>query len=77
MSRSLEQVFAEVLEAPVSAMSVDASPDTLRSWNSLKHIELITALEEEFQVQFTTADGIAMQSLGAARTILQRKGIVI
>ena len=31
----------------------DASPDTIESWDSLKHMNLVVALEEEFGVQFS------------------------
>ncbi len=44
--------------SPVFGISEDeiedtASPDTIETWDSLKHINLIVALEEEFNVEFS------------------------
>ncbi|MAE09441.1 MAG: hypothetical protein CL661_11890 [Bacteroidetes bacterium] len=38
----------------------NTSPDTLESWDSLKHMNLIIALEEEFLVDLSDEDIIEM-----------------
>ena len=32
----------------------ESSPDTIESWDSLRHMNIVIALEEEFNVQFDT-----------------------
>lgn len=44
--------ISKVLEVPVDEIELTSSPDTLASWDSLKHMNLILALEEEFGVMF-------------------------
>lgn len=41
-------------------------------WDSLKHIELINAIEAEFGVRFSFADAIAANSLEEIQRILDR-----
>ena len=44
--------ISKVLEVTVDEIELTSSPDTLASWDSLKHMNLILALEEEFGVMF-------------------------
>ena len=38
---------------PVKQIDGNSSPKTIEAWDSLKHISLVMALEEEFEIQFT------------------------
>lgn len=49
-SERLKNVMAAVFEVPVDAINSDSSSDTIESWDSLRHLNLILALEEEFGV---------------------------
>lgn len=48
----LKEVMAAVLGVDVSTISDDASMDSIESWNSLRQMSLVLALEEEFGVSF-------------------------
>ena len=71
----LEELFATVLREPVSMLSNEASPTTVRSWDSLRHIELVMAAESQYGVQFKTSEVVTIRSLGCMRELLQRKGV--
>jgi acyl carrier protein len=71
----LEELFATVLREPVSTLSNEASPTTIRSWDSLRHIELVMAAEAQYGVRFETSEVVTIRSLGGMRELLQRKGI--
>ena len=45
--------MSAVFEISVEQITEDSSPDTIESWDSLKHMNMVVALEEEFNVQFT------------------------
>lgn len=47
------QVLSQVMHVPIESIHENSSPDTIANWNSLHHMNLILALEEEFGVQFT------------------------
>jgi acyl carrier protein len=42
---TLKQVMATVLGVPVAAISESTSMDTVESWDSIKHMNLVLALE--------------------------------
>lgn len=46
----IKQIMSAVFEIPVESISDDASSDNIDNWDSLRHLNLILALEEEFGV---------------------------
>lgn len=54
MENRIKNIMAAVFEISISDIGDESSVDTIKSWDSLKHMNLIIALEEEFQ--FTIPD---------------------
>jgi len=52
IDEQIRQVMAAVFEIDANSISEDASPDTIELWDSLHHMNLVVALEEEFSVVF-------------------------
>jgi acyl carrier protein len=46
----IKQVMSAVFEIPVESITDEASSDNIENWDSLRHLNLILALEEEFDV---------------------------
>lgn len=46
----IKQVMSVVFEIPLQEINDDVSTDNLDNWDSLRHLNLILALEEEFGV---------------------------
>ena len=64
MKERVLKVFSQVMNVPVDVISINSSPDTISEWDSLKHMNLILALEEEFKIQFNDAQIVEMLSIG-------------
>ena len=58
----ITQVMAVVLEVPIEQIDVASSPDTVGSWDSIKHMNLVIALEEEFDIEFTDSEIVEMMN---------------
>lgn len=56
----IKDVMSSILARPVDEISCDSSPDTIESWDSLKQLDLVIALEEEFEVRFSDEQTIQM-----------------
>ena len=52
MEERIKKVMSAVFELPIEEINYESSPGTIETWDSLKHMNLIVALEEEFDVQF-------------------------
>lgn len=44
------EIMASVFEVEVSELNENSSQDTIESWDSVKHLNLVVALEEEFDI---------------------------
>lgn len=79
LPRDLEQrareVVGQVLEEDPAAIDDGTSPDTLPAWDSLRHFQLVMALEEAFGISFTMDEVVAMRSFGAIKDLIGRNGV--
>jgi len=71
----LEELFSRILREPVEVFSDQASPSTVRSWDSLRHIELVMAAEVQYGIRFETSEVTTIRTLGCMRDMLQQKGV--
>ena len=53
MEDRLKKVLSVALEISITEIDEDSSPATIENWDSLKHMNLLVALEEEFDVVFS------------------------
>ena len=75
MTDRLLEVFADGLGVPVDALSDDTNPDNTSQWDSLAAMQLVTLLEDSFDVRLKTSDIMKMRSIGIARSVLRDKGV--
>jgi acyl carrier protein len=73
----LHDVIAHALRVPVSSVTEESSPETLRRWDSLHHLDVMTAVEEAYGVRFSTAEILRATSVGQLRRLLREKGLVV
>ncbi|WP_037348938.1 acyl carrier protein [Sediminibacter sp. Hel_I_10] len=48
----LKEIMALVFDVPTTDINEDTSPDDLDNWDSIGTINLITALEDAFDIEF-------------------------
>lgn len=73
MEEKLKRIMASVFEVSENDISEDSSPDTLDNWDSLRQLNLVSALEEEFEVEFDDEEISEMISYKLVRLILNEK----
>ncbi len=52
MERRLKTTIAAVLGLDPDAVKDDASPETIPEWDSVKQMDIVLAVEDEFDVRF-------------------------
>jgi len=67
--------IADVLAVPPDSLAEESAPDTIPSWDSLNHLNLIMALESEFSINLSIDDALDMRNIGLIRTILREYGV--
>ena len=71
----LFRVVSQVLGIPYVEITEDSSPDSLPNWDSVSHINLIVALESEFNISLTPEQAMEMLSVKLIRMILKEAGV--
>jgi len=66
-------IAADVLEVPAAKISPDSSPETIDAWDSVHHLNLVLALEQEFDLQFEPEEIDQMQDIRHILAILETK----
>ena len=52
MSETIRLVMSQVLRVEPGEITQESSPESIERWDSLKHMQLIMALEDELGIQF-------------------------
>ncbi|MDQ6705658.1 MAG: acyl carrier protein [Acidobacteriota bacterium] len=71
----VRRVFQEIFDDDALEVNDETSAKTVPEWDSLAHVRLIIALEEEFDIKFTTQEVVKMACLGDLKKALISKGV--
>ena len=66
----LKSVMAAILEVEESTIDQDASMDNVESWDSIKHMDLILAIEEEFGVSVPDEEAADLTSYALIKLVI-------
>ena len=72
---ALRQAMANVFGLEAEEISADASIDTIEAWDSLKHLNLVLALEEQFGVAFTEEETVEILNYEIIKSVLAEHGV--
>lgn len=64
---------ANIFQMDLAQVSLETSPDTIPAWDSLQHLNLVLALEQEFDVQFTPEEIEQLLSVDLIASLLAEK----
>ena len=73
MIDKLREIFSTVLKIHEKSVVNSSSPDNIESWDSLRHIHLVAALEEAFDVEFTDNEIVEMLNFEIISLTLEQK----
>lgn len=74
----LNKVLCDVFDLKKTEdINDDLGPDEIENWDSLGHVELITSLEEVFDISLDVVDISRMYTIGGIKKIIKKYGIQI
>ena len=53
---AIQRIMAGIFEVPLNEITLESSQDNIDSWDSLKHLDLVVALEEELDILFPSEE---------------------
>jgi len=73
MEEKLQKLMAEILKLNESAIKDSLEMKKTEGWDSLKHMELIVAFEQEFSIEFTVDEIVTMLNYQEIKRIILEK----
>lgn len=76
ISERIVGLVSDIFEVPLAQVRADSSPDNVETWDSLRHLNLVLALEDEFGIQFTPEEIEQLLSVEIIESFVQEKVLV-
>ena len=71
--RRLTAVFRDVFDDASLVICGDTTANDVENWDSLTHINLIDAVENEFCIRFTTGEVSVLKNVGELQSLVEKK----
>tara|TARA_B100001250_G_C19561740_1_gene683622 strand:- start:365 stop:616 length:252 start_codon:yes stop_codon:yes gene_type:complete len=73
MEKKIKKVFSDVFAVQSTKINNNTSFDNFEPWDSLKHTNLIIALEETFNIKFSSSEIIEMLNFKIIKSTIDKK----
>lgn len=68
-------LISEILRVPQSEIVDSLDMEETSTWDSLSHMQLIAAIEDEFGIELTADDIVVMRSVGQIKSVLRARTV--
>jgi acyl carrier protein len=69
----LQPIFRDVLDDPSLVVTAESSARTIEQWDSLAHISIVSAIEQEFKVRFALGELETLNNVGEMIGLMEKK----
>jgi acyl carrier protein len=69
----VRMMSADLFQVSPAQIKPESSPETLESWDSVQHLNLVLGLEQQFNVQFEPEEMDRMKTIGAISDLVASK----
>lgn len=69
----LNEVFQDVFDDESITVTETTTADDIEEWDSLEHINLLAAVEQEFGMKFNMGQVVSMKNVGEMADIIMSK----
>ena len=75
MKDKLRNIMSYVFDVPIETINTDTSTENCEEWDSLSHMNLLFAIEEEFDLTLTDDEVLEMKDFSSIIGLLESKKI--
>ena len=76
MEQKLKQIMSNLFGIEEDEITDESSIHSIEKWDSLKHINLIIAIEEEFGISIDEEEMVEMTRFDKIKRILRERGLI-
>ena len=67
------EIVAELFELDPAAVDDALTPEDVELWDSMNHLRLVSAVEEEFQIRLSMQEIESIRSLAVLRALVEQR----
>lgn len=69
----LQAIFRDVFDSETLHITRETTAKTVEGWDSLAHINLVSAIEQEFRIRFALGELQSMKNVGELLDLMEKK----
>ena len=73
MVDKIKQIIAAILDLPINLINESTSTKNVENWDSLNHLKIILAIEDEFNMRLNNDEIVLMNSFPLLVEIVKKK----
>lgn len=73
MEDKLVEIVAELFDLEPTAVDDRLTPEDVELWDSMNHLRLVSAVEEEFGIKLLMQEIESIRSLAALRALIEQR----
>lgn len=73
INEKLTQIFRTVFDEPALEINPETTANDVDAWDSLSHLNMISAVEKEFDIKFKLKDLVKLKNVGDLQRIIEVK----
>lgn len=73
LDQRLRSVLGLLLGVDAGELNDESGPNITPHWDSVNHLRVVLAIEEEFGIQFASQDVLDMHNLALIKTIIRER----
>jgi acyl carrier protein len=70
----VQAIFRDFFDDPTLLVEAATSPMTIADWDSVAQVQIVLAVEETFEMQFTTYEVAKIHCVGDILQVLESRG---
>jgi len=68
----VRSIASDIFGLPLDKITPESSPETIETWDSIQHLNLVLAIEEKFGLQLEPEDIERMKNIGAVSAMVEK-----
>ncbi len=69
----VQEIFSDIFDDDNLIIKDDTNADNIEEWDSLNHINLVSAVEKEFKIRFALGELTELKDVGAMINLIVEK----
>jgi len=69
----LQPIFQDILDQPDLILTPESNASTVEDWDSLAHVNIVTAVERRFKIRFALGELQELKDVGGMVELIRKK----